>query len=117
MKQKGVGEIREEIETKILEFKKGFPKAPAAVRRRLIRKVLGKLVYTSQGLETFFNYEDGRGETATKDFNQNECKVIKFEKKNQSKPLLSGAESDLTLSFEKLPIEGIGWGTWTRTME
>jgi hypothetical protein len=41
------------------------------------------LVYTSQGLETFFNYEDGRGEAATKDFNQNECKVIKFEKKNQ----------------------------------
>lgn len=113
LSQKDAEEVREEIETKILEFKKGFPKAPVAVRRRLLRKVLEKLVYTPKGLETFFNYEDGKAQTAEKEFNKNEGKLIKFEKKNQTKPLLSGAESDLTLSFEKLPIEVNGWGSRT----
>ena len=116
LKQKDAGDIQDDIKAKILEFKRGFPKAPAAVRRRLLQKVFGKLVYTSKGLEAFFIYEDG-SEIVNKKFQEPEGKLLKFENRNQSKPLLSGAESDLTLSFQNSQVVGIGWGTWTRTME
>ena len=80
--------------------------------KSLLQKVFGKLVYTSKGLEAFFIYEDG-SEIVNKKFQEPEGKLLKFENRNQSKPLLSGAESDLTLSFQNSQVVGIGWANPT----
>ena len=112
--RKDAREARDFIETKMMDFKKGFWKATPASRRRMLRRLMQKLVLTGNGLEVFFKIEEGAVRTGDQPFEAHEGgKVLKFEKKNQSKPLLSGAESDLSLLSENLLIDGLGWGRRT----
>ena len=42
------------IEDRALEFKKGWPKASPATQKRLVRRLLERLVYTGEGLHTYY---------------------------------------------------------------
>lgn len=46
--------IHNEIRMNIEDYQKGFKKAPAALKRRFVHKVIEKLVLTPNGLETYF---------------------------------------------------------------
>jgi site-specific DNA recombinase len=116
--RKDAGEARESIETKMLDFKKGFWKSTPATKRRTLRRLLEKLVLTSNGLEIFFRIDEGGMRTGNQPFEiSNGGKILKFEKKKQPEPVFSEPGSDLSLSFLNLLIDGNGWGTWTRTRE
>ncbi len=113
-----IGELRENIETKMLEFKKGFWKSTPATKRRTLRRLLEKLVLVSNGLEVFFRVDECGERTGNQPFEVSKRgKILKFEKKKQPKTVLPGAESDLSLLSENLLIDWNGWGGRTRTCE
>ena len=85
------GDAIARIQQLVVEVRKGFKKAPPPMKRRLLRKLLSSLVYTSQGLEVYFNVGDSY------DFNS---EVL-----------------DQSLLFRDLPIGGNGWGGRGRTCE
>ena len=116
-KQKDSVEICNDIENNVIEFKKGFKKAPPSMRRRLVHKVLGKLVYTGKGFETYFKFDEQRSEKVQQPFEKPNDKIIPFQAKKIPSSNLSEAGESLSLSFGKLLIGGIGWGRRTRTSE
>ena len=112
--------FRAVLETKLNEFKKGLPKASPANKRRLLRRVLGKLVFTAKdkGIEVHFNFEEGQSARANQPVAASETgKVLNFKGKQPAKPRFSGADSALSLSSEFLLVCGNGWGARTRTWE
>ncbi len=115
--QKDSSEIRNDIENNVIDFKKGFKKAPPTMRRRLIHKVLGKLIYTAKGIETHFKFSEHRNTDISKPFENTNDKITPFRAKKIANSNLVGTEESLILSFQKLLVDGVGWGTWTRTME
>ncbi|MBV2167918.1 MAG: recombinase family protein [Bdellovibrio sp.] len=123
------GEVVKVIEEKVLEFRKGFPKATPVLKRRLVRKVLKKLVLTPKGLETFFCVDENDVEKAAgRHVPGASAKILRFERKKESESQILGATeppalplraagSDLIPSFEFLLNDGNGWGGRTRTCE
>lgn len=111
--QKNSKELCEDIQNNIAEFKRGFKKAPLAMRRRLLHKVLGKLIFTEKGLEVEFRFNQAREAQVQEPFEKSNGKVIEFRAKKIPRTDLSGSEDVLSLAFEKLRIEGIGWGRRT----
>lgn len=120
-RQESMKEVREVvagIQDRVLEFKKGFRKATPAVRRRLIRKVIGKLGYTPGKLEIEFNLSEDRAEKFVS------INKVKNKEKGQILDVteppalpLRAAGSDLSLPFVNLRDELNGWGGRTRTCE
>ena len=86
----------------IQEFKRGYAKAPASLKRRLLRKVLKGLVLKAEGLEVSFHVEDQFFR------NSNDGSNV-IELAPQGRPQ-TGEDSDLSLLSAKLPIVGNGWG-------
>ena len=116
--QKEACEVSQSIENKMQSFKKGFSKAAPTTKRRMLRRLLEKLVLTPKGLETYFQIDETQLEVATNPFiHSSGGKVLKFEKKKQPEPDLTGPGSDLNLSSQNLLIDGNGWGGRTRTCE
>jgi site-specific DNA recombinase len=101
-------EIVGKIQERITEVRKGFSKAPPAMRRRLMRKLIKELVYTSEGLEVHFNVDE------CFDLNSN---VVELNADRKRKAAPEGGDPELSLSFRNLPISGNGWGSRTRTCE
>ena len=79
------------------------------MRRRLVHKVFGKLVYTGNGFETYFKFDEQRSEKVQEPFEKPNDKIIPFRAKKIPSSNLSEAEESLNLSFGKLLIGGIGW--------
>ncbi len=102
--QKNAGELRIVLEDKLRQFKKSFHKASPATKRRMIRKVLWKLVYQPNGIDAYFNFESDEGLPKKEiDKKVEPGNLVHLTQKKQAKPALS-------LSFEFLRVEGIGWG-------
>jgi site-specific DNA recombinase len=116
--RKDADQIREAIEIRVRDFKKGFAKASPATRRRMLKRILEKLILMPKGLEAHFRIDENDGKNGSQPFGPPEGgKVLKFEKRKQLKPVLSGSESDLSLLSGTLLNCGIGWGGRTRTCE
>lgn len=111
--QKDSTEICNDIENNVIEFKRGFKKAPPSMRRRLVHKVLGKLVYTGKGFETYFKFNEQHGEKVQEPFKKTNDKIIPFRAKKIPSSNLSEAEESLNLSFANLLIGRSGWGRRT----
>ena len=47
-------EARTGIEERARDFKKGWPKASVATKKRLIRRLIDRLIYTREGLHTYY---------------------------------------------------------------
>lgn len=111
-------EMRNVIEGKVLEFKKGYPKATPAVKRRLVRKVLRQLIYLNGELNIYFNTtEDQYRGHSIKD---EQSKVVSMRNLGASGPPaspLGAAGSALIFSFGNLRKDLNGWGGRTRTCE
>ncbi|WP_374000381.1 hypothetical protein [Bdellovibrio bacteriovorus] len=106
------------IQDRILEFKKGFSKSTPAVKRRLIRKVLGNLFYTPGKIGIEFNLSEQRAENVisiNKSKNKANGQILDV----NGPPALPSraAGSDLTLPFVNLRDGLDGWGSRTRTCE
>lgn len=110
--RKDASELRKVIEVNINEFKKSFHKASPATKRRLLRKILWKLVYRSNGLDAYFNVDLGEVRSLPNNEGnaENMGKILPLKQKKQP-------AAALNLSSEFLPVEGIGWGGRTRTCE
>lgn len=105
--QKDAKGMRKELETYIREFKRGFHKSTPSNKRRLIRRVLKNLVYKSNTLDVYFNIKNVRTDSVDpKNSNNSDSNLLAFKQKKRLKPALN-------LSFENLPVEGIGWGSRT----
>ncbi|WP_168196578.1 recombinase family protein [Bdellovibrio sp. ZAP7] len=111
------------IKNRVADFKKGFPKANAFLKRRLLRKVLKELILTDRGLETSFNVDIGNpNQTEDDSLSYEYGKLLSFKRKvmnNDSSPSvpLRATGPDFTPSFELLLNDGNGWGSRTRTCE
>lgn len=106
------------IQDRILEFKKGFSKATPAVKRRLIRKVLGNLFYAPGKIGIEFNLSEQCAENVisiNKSKNKGNGQILDV----KGPPALPSraAGSDLTLPFVNLRDGLDGWGSRTRTCE
>lgn len=101
-------EVVEKIQERIADVRKGFSKSPPAMRRRLIRKLIKELVFTSEGLEVHFNVDES--------FDSN-SDVVELNAGRKKKAASEGGNPELSLSFRNLPISGNGWGSRTRTYE
>ena len=109
--QEDAAGVRRIIEVNMKEFKRSFHKASPPTKRRLLRKILWKLVYQPNGLDAYFNFDEGRSERETlNSVSSTATNLVPFKQKKQAKPVLN-------LSFDLLPVEGLGWGGWTRTSE
>lgn len=111
-------EVVHGIRERILEFKKGFSKAPPAVQRRLLRKVIGNLSYAPGRLEIEFNLSEARANNVIS-INRGKIKgkgqILDVSRPPALPPRAAG--SDLSLPFVNLR-EGLnGWGGRTRTCE
>lgn len=103
------------IQDRILEFKKGFSKSTPAVKRRLIRKVLGNLFYTPGKIGIEFNLSEQRAENVisiNKSKNKANGQILDV----NGPPALPSraAGSDLTLPFVNLRDGLDGWGSSVR---
>lgn len=96
------------IQESVEEVRRGFKKAPAPLKRRLLRKLLRELILTSSGLEVHFNVGDSV---------QLNANVFDLDARRAKKTSPVGRNSDLSLSFDNLLIGGNGWGSRTRTYE
>lgn len=108
--KKNSKELCQDIQKNMIEFKRGFKKAPLTMKRRLLHKVLGKLVFTHKGLEVEFRFNQARENRIQEPFESANGKIIDFRAKKIPRTDLIGSEESLSLPFEKLRIEGIGWG-------
>ncbi|GIL16307.1 MAG: hypothetical protein BroJett040_00580 [Oligoflexia bacterium] len=113
--QKSEKEICEEIKRNILDFKKGFKRAPPSLKRRLVHKVLGELVLTDKGLEVYYRFHKDRSEEIQQLSEESNNRIIEFRAKKIPSSNLSKAEESLIPSFANLRIGGSGWGSRTRT--
>lgn len=114
-----VGAIRQGIETRILAFKRGYAKATPASRRRLVRQMLERLVFTPAGLEVHFPVHELATERAEHPSGLGGAgpNALRLERKAKPASPSGEADVDLSLSFGKLLNLGIGWGGRTRTCE
>lgn len=110
-------EIRNVIEGKVLEFKKGFPKTSPAVKRRLVRKVLNRMIYADGELNIFFNTTEDQHQRSKKIDIGSLTSIRNLEKKEQSAKPLQAIGTDLIPSFGNLRKDLNGWGGRTRTSE
>ena len=81
------------------------------MRRRLVHKVLGKLVYTGKGFETYFKFDEQRSEKVRQAFEKPNDKIISFRAKKIPSSNLSEVGDSLNLSFGELLIDG-NWMGW-----
>ncbi len=105
-------EVVHGIRERILEFKKGFSKAPPAVQRRLLRKVIGNLSYTPGRLEIEFNLSEARANNVIS-INRGKIKgkgqILDVSGPPALPPRAAG--SDLSLPFVNLRDGLNGWVT------
>jgi hypothetical protein len=100
--QRDAGEIRVHLEQRIKEFRKGFAKATPSTRRRLLRRILDRLVFTGAGLEVYFNVHQS-AEVRPWEANNN---VLEMRRKGNEKPAGGKPDRDLSLSSRKLLVVG-----------
>ena len=111
-------EVVHGIRERILEFKKGFSKAPPAVQRRLLRKVIWNLSYTPGRLEIEFNLSEARANNVISiNRGKNKGKGQILDVSGPPALPLRAAGSDLSLPFVNLRDGLNGWGSRTRTCE
>ncbi|QDK47380.1 hypothetical protein DOM22_05460 [Bdellovibrio sp. ZAP7] len=105
------------IQNRVAEFKKGFPKANAFLKRRLLRKVLKELVLTDQGLETAFNVDlTNPNQVMDDSMSYEHGKLLQFKNKRvmadiENRPPempLRATGSDFIPSFDLLLNDGNG---------
>lgn len=110
--RKDASELCKVIELNIKEFKRCFHKASPSTKRRLLKRILWKLVYRPNGLDAYFNVDEGGTRTLPTNGPEKEemGKILPLKQKKQP-------AAALNLSSEFLPVEGIGWGARTRTWE
>ncbi|MGZ3772741.1 MAG: recombinase family protein [Pseudobdellovibrionaceae bacterium] len=111
-------EMRNVIEGKVLEFRKGYPKATPAIKRRLVRKVLRQLIYLNGELNVYFNTTEERHNGGF--IKDEQGKSVSIRNLGVSGPPAlprQAAGSDLILAFGNLRKDLNGWGGRTRTCE
>jgi site-specific DNA recombinase len=88
----GAKTARSVIEERAIEFKRGWAKAGPAVQKRLLRRLVDRLVYSSDGLHAYYvTANDG-------------VSNFQFPKKTKAPELSSGALSSLTTA--RIPSDG-----------
>ena len=101
------------IRSTIVEFEKGFDKAPMGLKKRLVRNTLKQIVLAHDKLAfCFFTDEDEQGS------GQRHLKLVRDESSEVSVSLVSGADFAVSnLSVQGLDICKIGDSGTTRTYD
>lgn len=100
--------IHNEIRMNIEDYQKGFNKAPDALRRRFVHKVIEKLVLTPNGLETYFRIPSLENERSSDGNKKADIPTSTFLLKNGFKSNLNGVEVDASCLMRKLLKPSIG---------
>lgn len=109
-----IGDLKECLEF----FKKGFSKAPPAVKRRMSRSVIGEISYKPGRIELAYHLSESRNNNVVSIDRAKNMKKREILGATEPPALpLRAAGSDLSLSFVNLRDGKIGWGGWTRTSE
>lgn len=100
--------IHNEIRSNVEDCQKGFKKAPDALKRRFVHKVIEKLVLTPNGLETYFRIPSLENERSSDGNEKTNIPSSTYLSENGFKSNLNGIEVDASCLMRKLPKHRIG---------